>query len=587
MLNRTLLNIAVLFALGAISAPAQQLPPEIIRYADMVLYNGKVITANDNFEIAEAVAIRDGRFLAVGDSRRILAMAGPNTVRLDLAGRTVVPGFVCTDADNDFAGGNLYKDTLIKGRLLGTLRGLNTKEQALAKLKELVAQAEAGEQLFLRLPETSDAIYLTLDELDRVAPNNPVALSIDSTSMVINTPMLKLLAERLPLDHPSIIKDERTGKPNGQIYGHATGVVGWDLRPWPKIDESFLEEQKKLIHDLNARGVTAIVGHIQGFSLAVLNILWHRNQLNIRVRGAHDFLRQNPYAEAYLRRLGNLVDFGLGDDVVIIGAGLAAADGNHDTGSALTFEPKRTSGGYAFGPTGQNKWAGYGPHNREWEELSAEEKGTTEWENVQAAVKYGWNTTAIHNVGDKATELWLDAIEAALKQKDLAMRPEFRPFGLDHNLFWTDKQEERIKKLDMRRGLGKMFSDMGRALEIYGDRIHDVQPVPKLIERGLKVHIEGTEPLREIQRYVTRKDDRGRIWGPDHSVDRKTALLMKTRWAARYIGEENRLGSIEPGKLADLVVLAEDYLTVPDSRLAQIPVLKTIVGGRIVYEAKP
>lgn len=249
------------------------------------------------------------------------------------------------------------------------------------------------------------------------------------------------------------------------------------------------------------------------------------------------------------------------------------------------MEPKVSSGGFAFGPFGQNKWIAYGPEDRRWEELSAEERRKTEWENVRAAIKYGWNTTAIHNVGDKATQVWLDAIETALQQEDIALRPQFRPFGLDHNLFWTEKQDEQIKRLDVRRGLGKMFSRPDMGVEIYGERMHDAQPVPQLLQRGLKVHIEGTHPLREIQRYITRKDEKGRIWGPDHAVERKTALLMKTRWAARFIAEDHKLGSIEPGKLADLVVLGKDYLSVPENEISKIPVLTTIMGGRIVYES--
>ena len=585
MIRRNFLNLSMLLCLLNGSLWAQNLPPEIITYADMVLYNGKIVTANENFEVAQAVAIRDGRFLAVGDDQRLLSMAGPQTVRRDLQGRTVIPGFVCTDADNDFAAGNLYKETLIKGRIFGTLRELQTKPQILAKVKEVAVQATAGEMLFLRLPETGAGIYLTLDELDQLAPHNPMALSIDSTNMVINSQMLKLLVERIPLQHPGIVKDPQTGKPNGRIYGQATGVVGWDLRPWPKIDDTFLDEQRELMGGLNEKGITTIIGHIQGFSLAVLNILWHQGEVTVRVRGAHDFLRQNPYAESYLRRIGNLVDFGLGDDILIIGAGLGSVDGNHDTGSALTLESKRSSGGYAFSSIGQNKWIGFGAHSRTWEDISEEERALTEWENVQAAVKYGWNTTSIHNVGDKATQIWLDAIQTALSQDDVVLPPQFRPFGLDHNLFWTSAQDEIIKKLDMRRGLGKMYQGPESAVEIYGDRIHDVQPVPELIKKGMKVHIEGTNPFREIYRYVTRKDEQGRIWGPDQAIDRKTALLMKTLWAARFIDEDYRLGSIEAGKLADLAVLGEDFLTVPADQIPQIPVLTTIVGGRVVYDA--
>ena len=572
----------LILILGSGLAPAQNLPPEVISYADVVLYNGKILTANENFDIAQAVAIRDGRFLAVGDSQRVLSMAGPQTLRRDLEGQTVIPGFIGTDADNDFAAGNLYKETLIKGRIYGTLRELRTKPQMLAKVKETVAEATAGEKLFFRALETSESIYLTVEELDEVAPDNPVAVSIDSTNMVINSQMMKLLVERIPLEHRGIVKDPQTGKPTGRIYGQATGVVGWDLRPWPTIDETFLDEQRGMMRELNEDGITTIIGHIQGFSLAVLNILWHNGEVTVRVRGSHDFLRQNPYAEAYLRRLGNLVDFGLGDDIMIVGAGLASVDGNHDTGSSLTLEPKGSSGGYAFSSIGQNKWIGFGAHEGKWEDVEA--KSQTEWENIQVAVKYGWNTSSIHNVGDKATEIWLDAIETALNQDDLALRPQFRPFGLDHNFFWSATQDERIKKLDMRRGLGKMFGGMAEAVEMYGDRIHDAQPVTELIERGMKVHIEGTRPFRGIHRYVTRKDDRGRIWGPDYAVDRKTALLMTTLWAARFIDEDDRLGSIEPGKFADLAVLGKDYLTVPVDEIPTIPIVTTIVGGRIVYD---
>ena len=568
---------------------AQQLPPELINYADVVLFNGRILTTNEAFDVAEAVAIRDGKFLAVGANDRILAMAGPKTLRKDLGGKTVIPGFIGSDADNDFAAGNLYKETLIRGKIYGTLDDLKTKPLILAKVIETVKGATPGELLFLRLPEVGEGFLMTGEELDRASPANPIALSIDSTNMVINSKMMAMLTERIPVSHPSIVKDPKTGKPNGRIFGHATGIVGWDLRPWPTIDKSFLDEQVKLMHDLSKQGITTIIGHIQGFSLTVLNILWHQDGLSVRVRGSHDAFRQNPYVEALARRIGNLVDFGLGDDVLIVGAGLASADGNADTGSALTLDRKSSSGGYGFGQFGQNKWVNYGTDDATFESLPPERQQQTEWASIQAAIKYGWNPVGVHNVGDKATDLWLSAIESGLQQKDIAVPRDLftpRPYSLDHNLFWTPKQDERLKKLDMRRGLGKMFSgDTTSTVEIYGPRIHDAQPVPSLVERGLKVHIEGTSPWREIQSYITRKDRQGRIWGPDHAIDRKTALRMKTLWAARFIGEDNRLGSIEPGKLADLAVLGSDYMTVPPDKLSAMPVLMTIKGGKVVYDA--
>jgi predicted amidohydrolase YtcJ len=569
---------------GTATVQGQEIPAEILQYADLVLYNGKVLTANAGFEVAEAVAVRDGKILAVGGSQRILAMAGKDTVRQDLGGRTVVPGFIGTDGDNDFIGGNLYKETLINGQIMGSLPA-KTKEECVAKIRELMRDVPTGEPAFFRFEDNSGAENFTRQELDAIAPKNPVMVTAGSFDSVLNTAMLDQLLERLPKTHPHILKDE-TGEPNGRIYGFAMGIVGWDLRPWPRIDDALVAQQKSDFGKLLAGGVTTLVGHIQGFSLSVANLLAHRRELDIRIRGSHDFLRQNPFAKAYLRRMGTLVNFGVGEMIKIIGAGLLAVDGDASSGSALTSFPKRASGGFVFGRHGKNNWVGYGANQGNsveqvlWKDVANRE--TTEWSAAMAAIQYGWNFAGMHNVGDGATEMWLKTLEEGLQQ-DLVMKPELRPFSLDHNHFWNDDQMERIKRFDVRRGLGKVFGTPLRSIEMYGDRLHDAQPVPKLIAAGAKVHIEGTDPLREIQEYVTRRDSNGNIWGPAHAIDRKTALWMKTLWAARFFGEEQQLGSIEAGKLADMVVLGQDYLSVPDADIAKIPVVMTIVDGRLVH----
>jgi predicted amidohydrolase YtcJ len=264
-----------------------------------------------------------------------------------------------------------------------------------------------------------------------------------------------------------------------------------------------------------------------------------------------------------------------------VGAGLASADGNADIGSALTIDPKLRSGGFAFAPHGENKWIGYGPHPGEWA-TSDVPREYTDWNNVQVAARYGYNTTGIHNVGDGATQLWLESIDAAMTQPDMVMKPQWRPFGMDHNMFWHPKNQELMLKHDVRRGLGKMWQNTGQAVELYGDKIHDIQPVPELIEKGFNVHIEGAG-FGAMQRYITRRDRQGRVWGPDQGIDRPTALRMVTIWAARYIAEDGEIGSIEKGKKADLLVLDSDYMTVPEDEIESISVLATMVGGKVVY----
>ena len=121
-MKRVVLLLALL-CLGAGSAFAQtDIPPELIRYPDLMIHNAKVLTVDENFRVAEAAAIRDGVFLAVGTNAEVLRLRGPQTRVLDLQGKTVIPGFVATDADNDLVAGNLYKETLVGGRIFGMFK---------------------------------------------------------------------------------------------------------------------------------------------------------------------------------------------------------------------------------------------------------------------------------------------------------------------------------------------------------------------------------------------------------------------------------------------------------------------------------
>ncbi|HEY3167552.1 MAG TPA: hypothetical protein VGK57_10020, partial [Candidatus Binatia bacterium] len=117
---------------------AQNLPPEVLRYADMVFFNGKIVTADERFTVAEAVAVRDGKILAVGRSQDIIRMAGPKSLRIDLQGKSVVPGFIDSDGDNAFAGGDFYKYTQVGDRLIN--KGRRIRGDDVPELKETIKQ---------------------------------------------------------------------------------------------------------------------------------------------------------------------------------------------------------------------------------------------------------------------------------------------------------------------------------------------------------------------------------------------------------------------------------------------------------------
>jgi len=115
---RLLLALTICAAASTAAAQSSPVPPELVRYPDLILLNGQVLTVDKAFSVAQAVAVRDGRILAVGTSDAIRKLAGPQTRIVDIAGRSVVPGFIDSDGDNAFAGGDLYKDTQVNGRIL-------------------------------------------------------------------------------------------------------------------------------------------------------------------------------------------------------------------------------------------------------------------------------------------------------------------------------------------------------------------------------------------------------------------------------------------------------------------------------------
>jgi predicted amidohydrolase YtcJ len=120
---------------------------------------------------------------------------------------------------------------------------------------------------------------------------------------------------------------------------------------------------------------------------------------------------------------------------------------------------------------------------------------------------------------------------------------------------------------------------------MYGaDSVNNMSPVKSAIEAGLQPSIEVGDGLESIQNFIMRQTEDGRVWNAEERITREQALRMYTNWAARYSGEQDALGSIEPGKLGDLVVLSADYMTFPQENIKTMRVLMTVVGGKVVHE---
>src|SRR6188474_2266044 len=163
-------------------AQVQPVPPELLAYPNLVVVNGKVLTVDPQFSVAEAVAIRDGRILAVGTSADIRRLVGPTTRVVDAGGRSVVPGFIDSDGDNAFAGGDLYKDTMVNGKVGVKVRGDSVAEM-LRQVSAHVKDAAPGSPVFVRMADEwiAELSKLTARDLDKLAPKNPLMLSLSSS----------------------------------------------------------------------------------------------------------------------------------------------------------------------------------------------------------------------------------------------------------------------------------------------------------------------------------------------------------------------------------------------------------------------
>jgi predicted amidohydrolase YtcJ len=602
-----LVAITVAGALSACSRDSH-VPPQLIRYADLVLFNGQVLTVDEVFRVAEALAVRDGRVLAVGSNSEILSLAGPESERVDLAGRTVTPGYIYNDGDNAVPGGDIYKDTMVGGWLSGRITG-DDMPTLLRSINAIIAKATKDEPVFVNMPKTfpAEAFQWTAENLDRLAPDNPLALFYTSSDVRANHAMLEMaFAMGLPRNHFGVVKNAN-GEPTGALVHQATGFIGWQVRPYPGrayIEKGMREAKASFLGYLSV-GVTTTTGHMSGLTISMLNEMFHNGELTMRVYPGHDLTRQNPFPEQYLKRVGNIVDFSLTDPrrgamVKIVGAALASLDdGPNGPSGILTIKPKDRIlpevGGTLYG---WNKWSGEGVTGLSWNDISDADKLQTDWNTMRLLIRYGWNTSGNHNMGSGAMNVVLDAVDTAYKSED-TLFDQVKPNSYDHNVIWDDDNFRLIDKYNERLRFAlniseffdpRLVAGQSPLLQEYESQLDHLQPVRDLIERGVNVHFEGSNPgnhpMMMIQWAVTRRDRSGRAIAPRQAIDRETALRMITWNAARFIGEENNIGSLEPGKLADMVILGGDFLAVPDDQISKLHIEKTYVAGQLAYDAQ-
>jgi hypothetical protein len=547
--------------------------------ADTIYHNGKIVTVNQAQPVAEAVAIQGNRFLAVGSDAEILKTRGTSTEVIDLKGRTVVPGMI----EN-----HVHPIGAALAEQDGLVPTMHSIPEILAYIREKAKTTPADQLIFVpkvyasRLKERR---YPTRYELDSAAPGRPVMCD-NGYASVLNSVLLQSIDVDKSTAQPSdgkIIKDDK-GEPNGIILG-APNLLRKLRGSRPRTHASMVKAIRDMQKAYNQVGITSAFDRLQtadGFR-AYQEV--HRSG-HMTVRTNLTFYVSPSLAPEEMRKEIRSIPFvtGWGDDWLRVGSLKTTVDGGILIGTA-----------YLRAPYGSNTEI-YGYSDPDYRGVLAVQRESL-FAMAETASELGWQMTA-HATGGGALDLLLEAYEAANKKKSLVGRR----FNVMHANFPNAQAVERAKKL------GVVFDSQIAWLHADGDALKDVfgpermrhfLPLRTLIDSGVKVvggsdHMIKFDPREAINPYhpfygmwmaITRKTVSGAEINPEQRITREEALRMWTLDGAYNGFDEKIKGSIEPGKLADMVVINKDFLSCPVDEIRNIEPVRTVVDGKAVYDS--
>lgn len=546
-------------------------------FADIIYYNGRVATLWDRCPLAAGFAIRGNRFLAVGSKEEIFATTGPRTQRVNLEGRSVTPGLIDSHTHPIDA-------ALVES--VGPLPVIRSIGDIQAYIR-LQAETLPREQIIVvpkvystRLTERG---YPNRFDLDAAADGR-AAMTDNGYAAVLNSTLLSRLAITRDSPQPAggkIIKDAR-GEPTGLILGLRT-LIAPLLAGAPHGFDEKLRALAAMQRRYNQAGLTSVIDRsedAEGFR--VYQTLRRRGELAVRTSVTWVVSLSGSPAQVRERISAIPLVTGWGDDWVRVGSLKAFLDGGILTGTA-----------YLRRPYGQHTEI-YGYKDEHYRgELNAPSGNISEM--ARAANEMGWQMTA-HVTGGGAMDALLDVYESADRDRSVVGRR----FTVTHGNFPDERAIERAKRL------GVVFDcqpawhyfDAPAIKEAFGPaRMKYFQPYRSLFDAGVVVaggsdHMAGFDSRQAINPYhpffsmwmaITRRTADGSVMEPEQRISREEALRMWTLNGAYLSFEEADKGSIEPGKLADFVVISKDYLSCPVDEIKEIEALCTAVDGRVVY----
>jgi len=600
MKTQRLLQIVVLGLLivgGSKFASAQQAP-------DIIFYNGKIVTIDDHEvnsnlgTIAQAIAIKGPMIMAVGTNSQIRALAGAGTKQIDLKGREVLPGMGGThDHPMDWDVINPY---IIKKVITDDMhieRFLNVPADEVIKefprvLDEAVQKAKPGEWIRINvlfgkqfnLGEQIMPLFgrqINKQILDLAAPNNPVEVKGGFTGMVINQKGIDLVKKYYGDEMVKFVDPEM---PFPQDIDK-TGVCGTCYR-YPEQDVIFPPEVLREVYRLGMSWMTGYGMTFNGSSLYTAGALTAYNYLDHHAQMTQRFAwdwywppRKDFFLDPYFTAaISGMV--GRGSDYLWMNGSTPALNARACStlpGTSPEVKEREKRGGCAYDPNTP--------------------EGRLNRQVLYNWIKAGGRLAGDHTGGDLDVDYTLDIIEQASKDGGLTAADIQAKRNVYDHMHMSPRPDQipRLKKLGMMTGGYNLEIYEGAAYQIlkdYGEQAASwVQPRKSLIAAGVRNSIEIDRPIgytdlnyfTVLYTGITRKDYMGRIIAPSEAVDRQAMLKAATIWGGYYAMREDKMGSLEPAKFADLVVLDKDYLTVPVDDIPKLRVLMTMTGGKIVH----
>lgn len=561
---------------GRLAAAAENVAARAAAGPEAIFLNGKIVTLDAGGTTVSAVAVQDGKILKVGSVDEIKKLAGPSTRLVDLGGKTVVPGLIdahCHPMETIY-----LKEAWVDCRYPQT----KSVKQVLANLAAWVKKTPKGAWIYVACVSASENKFAekrlpTKAELDAVAPDNPVLLANGAHLCVINSLAIKRVGikkgeRRLP--HGATVILDKNGEPTGAVADSMA-----DIPTSPSLAELEHCYTKGIQEFWNQRGFTSLLAITPAAALPVLQkVAQSKTPPTIRyttsiwtaANGKNmpadlSKFQMPPGADPAWYRFGGIKAWIDGENDARTGYMCEHYIGHADT------DPPGNKGTLVTDQAAANHFAAI-----------AQKAGVI---------------CMFHCSGDCATDIGLNAYDQMIKSGRPRTIMRIEHFGMFQ---LTDKQLQRAKEMK-KQGLFISTQPIW-LLELVKADYENMGPkrastgyqFRSMIDAGLEpaassdmtgIYLGNINPFQAIYAMVTRQSDMG-VFEPEQAISVTEALKMWTIWGAKTMGEADVKGSIEPGKYADLTVLSDDIFTMPKENLKEAKALKTIVGGKVVFEAQ-